>query len=476
MAVVKDALPAILPILTDIINSSLLTSAFPSPWKESEIVPTPKDGGDPEVANENRPVSLLPSLSKICERVALSQFTKYTAKRNCLSGHQSGNKKRHSTETLNILMSDLALEAMDRKQVTALVLLDLSKAFDNIDHMSLLKKLCAMGTSKETIEWFRSYLIGRKQSVRIGYETSEPRLVSYGIPQGSILGPALFNIYINDLPSVPKVGSLECYVDGSQLYLSFPVRDATLAADQLTEDLRNIAAWCCKNSLLINPDKTKLLVLGTPQMLTKILDDLSITLLSKEITSSKSAKNLGVTMDCNLTYDEHVTQVTSKCIGGRCQINCVQYLFDRRTLITIIDSLIFVKLLFCSSLWAITTKKNIELLQSVQTFAVRIVSGTRKFDHVTPILKQLQWLPIIKQLAVRDATMVFKCLNGLAPPYLCQKFKTRSEVHNCNTRNRDRLHIPLCRTAAGQRAFTFRGQKLWNSLPDEFQSTTTSIF
>ena len=236
MAVVKDGLPAILPILTEIINSSLLTSVFPSPWKESEIVPILKDGGDPEVANGNRPVSLLPALSKICERVALNQFTEYAIRRNCLSGHQSGNKKRHSTETLNILMSDLALEAMDRKQVTALVLLDLSKAFDSIDHMSLLRKLRAMGTSKEAIEWFRSYLTGRKQSVRIGCETSEPRLVSYGVPQGSILGPALFNIYINDLPSVPKVRSLECYGDDSKLYLTFPVRDATLAADQLTED------------------------------------------------------------------------------------------------------------------------------------------------------------------------------------------------------------------------------------------------
>ena len=205
-------------------------------------------------------------------------------------------------------------------------------------------------------------------------------------------------------------------------------------------------------------------------MLMKIPDDLSITLLSKKIISSKSAKNLGVTMDCSLTYDEHVTQVTSKCIGSLCQINRVKYLFDRRTLITIINSLVFSKLLYCSSVLANTTKKNIELLQTVQNFAARIVSGTRKLDHVTPILKQLQWLPIIKQLAVRDATMVFKCLNGLAPPYLCQKFKTRSEVHN--TRNRDRLHIPLCRTAAGQRAFTFRGQKLWNSLPDEFQSIT----
>ena len=371
------------------------------------------------------------------------------------------------------LTSDLALEATDRKQVTALVLLDLSKAFDSIDHLSLLRKLRAMGTSKEAMEWFRSYLTRRNQSVRIGCETSEPRLVSYGVPQGSILGPALFNIYINDLPSVPKVGSLECYVDDSQLYLSFPVSDATLAADQLTEDLRNIAAWCCKNSLLINSDKTKCLVLGSPQMLTKLPDDLSITLLSKEITPSKSVKNLGVTvMDCNLTYDEHVTQVTSKCIGSLCQINRVKHLFDKHTLVTIINYLVFSKLLYRSSVWAHTTKKNIELLQAVQNFAARIVSGTRKFDHVTPILKQLQWLPIIKQLAVRDPTMVFKCSNGLAPPNLCQKFKTRSEVHNCNTRNRDRLQIPLCRTAVGQCAFTFRGQKLWNSLQDEFQSIT----
>ena len=138
-----------------------------------------------EVANENRPVSLLPALSKICERVALNQFTEYTTRRNCLCGHQSGNKKRHLTET-NILTSDLALEAMDRKLVTALVLLDFSEAFDSIDHMSFLKKLHAVGTSKEAIEWFRGYLITRKQLVRIGCQASEPPLFLYGVPQGSI--------------------------------------------------------------------------------------------------------------------------------------------------------------------------------------------------------------------------------------------------------------------------------------------------
>ena len=134
------------------------------------------------------------------------------------------------------------------------------------------------------------------------------------------------------------------YSPSIERHLSFPVRDTILAADQLTEDLWNIAAWCCKNSLLINPDKTKLLVLGTPQMLMKIPDDLSITLLSKKIISSKSAKNLGVTMACSLTCDEHVlTEVTSKCTGSLCQINRVNYLFDRRTLITTINSLVFSK-------------------------------------------------------------------------------------------------------------------------------------
>ena len=189
------------------------------------------------------------------------------------------------------------------------------------------------------------------------------------------MAQALFNIYTNDLPSAPKVVSLECYGDDSQLYLSFPVRNATLAAAQLTEDLRNIAAWCCKNSLLFNRDKTKLLVLGIPQLLMKIPDYISIILLSKEITPSESAKNLGVTMDCNLAYDEHVTQLTSKCIGSLCQINRVKYLFDRRTLITIINSLVFSKLLYCSSVWANATKKNIELLyRQCKNFALSCIA------------------------------------------------------------------------------------------------------
>ena len=386
MSVIKDALPVILPVLTELINRSLLTSVFPSAWKESVVIPILKEG-DHEVANNNRPVSLLPALSKICERAALNQLTEYTTRKNCLTEHQNGNKKKHSTETLHIFMSDMILQAMDQKQVTALVLLDLSKAFDSIEHEILLRKLRELGVSIQAMEWFRSYLTDRKQRVRIGCEVSGPRHVAYGVPQGSILGPALFNIYINDLPAVPKLCSLKSYVDDSQLYLSFPVQETTMAVEHLFEDLQRIAAWCCTHSLLINPDKTKLLLLGTPQMLARVPKGFGVTLLSKEILPSCSAKDLGVIVDSHLSFDEHVTEVVSKCIGSLCQINRVKHLFDRSTLVTIINSLVFSKLFYCSSMWASTTKKNIARLQKVQNFPARIVTGARKYDHITPILK-----------------------------------------------------------------------------------------
>ena len=222
--------------------------------------------------------------------------------------------------------------------------------------------------------------------MRIDCEVSDPCQVAYGVPQGSILGPALFNIYINDLPAVPNLCSLKSYVDDSQLYLSFPVQETDMDVEHLSEDLQGIAAWCCTRSLLINPDKTKLLLLGTPQMLARVPKGFGVTLLSKEILPSCSAKDLGVIVDSHLSFDEHVTEVVSKCIGSLCQINRVKHLFDRSTLITIINSLVFSKLFYCSSMWASTTKKNIARLQKVQNFAARIMTGARKYDHITPML------------------------------------------------------------------------------------------
>ena len=214
---------------------------FPLAWKKSEVIPTLKEG-DYEIPNDNRPDSLLPVASEICERVVLNQLMEYMYQKGFLTEHQSGNKKLHSTETLNILVLDMILDAMDRKELTAAVLLDLSKAFDSIEHSLLFKELHSLRLSRKAVDWFKSYPSDRSQSVRIGHMPSEDRVITHGIPQGSILGPALFSIYINDLPTTPIACPLESYVDDFKIYLSFSFKDINVDEIQLTDDLRRIAA------------------------------------------------------------------------------------------------------------------------------------------------------------------------------------------------------------------------------------------
>ena len=164
-----------------------------------------------------------------------------------------------------------------------------------------------------------------------------------------------------------------------------------------------IAAWCCHNSLLINPEKTKVLLLGTRQMLKKVPDGFCVTLLEKELSPVPSAKNLGVQVDEALSYGEHITNTVSACTARLCQINRVKYIFDTQTLLNIINALVFSKLYYCSSVWSNTSNKNILKLQSVQNFAARIVSGARKCDRITPVLKELNWLPVSSMPSLRDA-------------------------------------------------------------------------
>ena len=368
MQIIKDELPCILPILTDIVNHSLLSSVFPQAWKISEIIPLLKEG-DHEVANNNRPISLLPAASKVCERVALNQFTQFMKAKKRLTEHQSGNKAMHSTETMNVMMTDQMLQAMDDKKLSIVVLLDFSKAFDSIDHNKLLSKLKSLGTSSFALDWFRNYLKDRRQYVRIGSEHSTLCGLSHGVPQGSILGPVLFNIYINDLPTLPESCTLESYVDDSKLFLSFQVKDSLDVATQVNDDLKRVAYWCSQNSLLINPTKTKVLVVGTRQMLQRVPSDFKLVLLGKELAPVPSVKGLGLFVDSTLSFDEHITITVSSCMASLVQINRVKHLLDVKTLENVINALVFSKLFYCCTVWSSTSKKNVKKLQHVQSFA-----------------------------------------------------------------------------------------------------------
>ena len=185
--------------------------------------------------------------------------------------------------------------------------------------------------------------------------------------------------------------------------------------------------------------------------------DLHVTLLGKELCLVVSVKDLGVHMDATMSFDEHITSITSSCLSSLSQINRVKHLLDRNTPLNVINALVFSKLYYCSSVWSSTTKKNINKLQNVQNFTATITTCLQKFDHITPVLPELKWLSVESML---------KCLRGLAPDYPAKKFKKRSEIHNKDTRNKNKIGIPGYRTATGQRTFHYRAVSLWNSLPE----------
>ena len=296
MRVLKDCLPVVFGPITNIINCSFVTSTFPDDMKLAEVIPLLKDG-DHEVASNNRPLSLLNTVSKICERAVLNQFNSYLTRNKRLSVHQSGNKKQHSTETLNLLITDHLLDAMDNKKLSAVILIiDLSKAFDSICHSILLS---AIGVSKETVKWFESYLTGRFQKVCIGSFSSAALPIAHGLPLGAILSPLLFCIYTNDLPTVMQSCNLNSFVDDSKISMSCSIKEVSDAKHKLETDLRLVAEWCCKNSLLINPEKTKFLLVGTRQLLNLLSDDMSLNFLNKTIVPVTSISDLGIILDCN---------------------------------------------------------------------------------------------------------------------------------------------------------------------------------
>ena len=315
-----------------------------------------------------------------------------------------------------ILSSPVDLLAFRLWSVTALVLLDLSKAFDSVDHSILLKKLSNIGVSGEALNWFESYITDRKQFVRIGSSVSEVLPITHGVPQGAILSPLLFCIYINDLSRVPQASELESFVDDSKIFMSFPIEDIASGKTKIEEDLKLVAAWFFENKLLINPEKTKLLLIGTRQLLGKLLEETTITFLGEEITPTTNAKDLGLTLDSYLTYDYHIKNVVSSCMAKLCQINRVKDSFDRDSLRLIINALLMSKLYYCSTVWSNTSATNIKKLRAVQNFACRILTNTGRYDHVTPALRAIRWLPVEEHLKYRETLITYKCKHHLTYP------------------------------------------------------------
>ena len=289
---------------------------------------------------------------------------------------------------MTIYTTDQILGAIEKKKISALILLDLSKAFDSISHQRLLQKLSAVGASPAAVSWFQSYLIGRTISAhRLHLVRSTTNYTRSSRPQCAILSPLLFCTYLNDLPDAPQFCQFE-YVDDSKFLLFFPLTDFNDAKIKLEEDLRKVSTWCCENQLLINPDKTKFMFIGTRQLMSSYSVDFSISFTGRTHTPVDSARDLGVIMNSHLTYGSHISYLVSSCLSKLVQINRVKKSFVKDILMLIVSSLLFSKMFYCSSVWSNTSKNNIKRLQLIQNYACRIITSSQKYDHVTPLLQE----------------------------------------------------------------------------------------
>ena len=259
--VLKDSLPTPLFAITNPVNTSFSSNTFARAWKLAEVIPLVKSG-DADKPSNTCPISLLPIMSKVCERAAHSQFANFLEQNENIAKLQNGNRKLHSTETALLYFTDEILKNMDDKTVSVIVLLDMSKAFDSVCHDLMLSKLCRIGVPNAACNWFGSYLPQRNQIVKIANCISDP-LPFLGLPPSQI-------------------------------------SDSVIA---LNKDLSHIATWCCMNSLLINPDKTKLLVIGVPQLMRTLPSIPLVKLLGKEIEPVTVTKDLGVMIDSFLSYN-----------------------------------------------------------------------------------------------------------------------------------------------------------------------------
>ena len=291
------------------------------------------------------------------------QFTNFLDSNNVIHHLQSGNRKLHSTKSVLLHFN------MDQKKVSVIVLLDLSKAFDSIRHDLMLSKVRKAGVSESACAWFQSYLSQCQQVVKFQNTVSDPLPLTVRVPQGSIMCPVL---YVNGLFRVPKHCKPLGYVDDTKLFLGFLASELNNIICVVNKDFKEISIWCCRNSLLINPDKTKLLYVGVPQLMRTLPTPLpSATMLGTQIKPVTVAKDLGVYIDCHLNFNEYITKTASDCMFKLMRVNRIKCLLYKKNidLSYKINTFVFSKLFYCSMVWSSTSKKNVRKLQLVQNYA-----------------------------------------------------------------------------------------------------------
>ena len=392
---------AISPTLTKLFNASLSTGAVPSDWKVSNITPVFKGKGDPRCVMNFRPISLLSLPSKILERIVHNHLLNHLLSNDLLSSRQFGFRPSSSTQEALLFATHDWSCYLDKGLSVAAVFFDLSKAFDKVPHCQLLSALANVGVSGSLLNWFRSYLSNRSQRVVLDGYTSEVHPVTSGVPQGSILGPLLFSIYVNSLTKITLCQDFTMIMYADDIVLYKPIT-SSCDVGALQSDINKVAEWINNAGLCLNANKSKVVVFSRKNMRPAVVVAVDSTI----IPNVDSICFLGVTVSSDLKWYTHITSV---CAKARQQLGIIHRTFNQAnspTLLHLYRVLVLPTLDYCSSVWDPRTSLLVNKLESVQRLAARFITNRWFTPHSsTHPIHSLGLCPL-KERRWRQKTMI----------------------------------------------------------------------
>ena len=466
--------PAIIPWFTQIVNLSLQSGTVPQDMKHAIIRPLIKNNSlDSNILKNFRPVSNLSFLSKLTERVVANRITDHVTINDLAEHSQSAYRRFHSTETAVLKIKNDIMNALNKRKITALILLDLSAAFDTIHHEKLLDRLSGYyGVTGIALSWIRSYLASRTQSVKLdGYE-SKTRPLNTGVPQGSVLGPLLFTLYTATLSGLIRSHGLNShsYADDSQLYLSFDTQDIESELQRIEKCLKDVRKWMLVNFLKLNDDKTEFLIFSSKHSFNKIDKNVcKLKIGQSDIECAESARNLGVIFDRFMTMERFVNAKCKSALYSLRSISKIRRYLDTDTTRTLVQALVISRLDYSNSVLYGINISLLKKLQRVQNCAARVISKTKRKEHITPILFSLHWLPISMRIRFKTLMLCFKCLNGLGPKYLSDLLEPYTPGRTLRNRH-NTLRTKRSANKSGDQCFAIYGPMVWNSLPERLRA------
>ena len=475
--VMSSCVETLTPVIVNIINASTSKGFVPNNMKQAVVSPLLKKASlDHEVLSNYRPVSNLTFVSKMLERTVANQLNSYLTQHNLLDPFQAAYMKRHSTETTLVRVTNDILRALDRGNEAVLVLLDLSAAFDTIDHCVLVQRLRdRYGISGTALEWLMSHLCDRAQSVIIGSSKSSATPLKFGVPQGSVLGPLLFSLYVGPIGDLLRKYGIDymCYADDTQLYLTFDAQAAATSVVKLEHCVRDIQAWMCENKLKLNEGKTEVIHFNSKFRSSEPIQ--SIVIGTTFVDACESARNLGVILDSSMTMANQLCSLSRSATNSLRYIGRLRKYLDEDSTKKLVNAFVISKLDYCNSLYYGLPDTSLYCLERLQNTAARIVTKTKRHEHITPILQNLHWLPIKYRLLFKILLLAYKCVHNLAPSYLSELLTVRNPGRALRSNSDTLLAVPknsdIKTRFYGERSFSSCAPKLWNHLPSRIQSS-----